>query len=843
MTEPKVFANVKETVAANPVGFLVSDCYKKALLFENEKHYFNWMQKKDEKHHCEILRTEKQKLYFDIDLKDYKESDDEIVHENLEKFMDTIIDHLNNRISRDLTRNDFITTDSSGYVDKEKTKYKFSFHVVVQRLCFSREDVRLLAKEIKKIATVFDKNIDVSVYKTGTSIQNFRLLYSSKENDSRVKYVYHDRDICYQYNENHFLRSLITYTEDCEFIEVGKMEKKKIDDTTKEKKKGKKQISIENLVDASLDNDEDDENEISLDQLTKTQNQKLNEMIITYLPGWKLSLSEKDKFCKTWYRFTRPQNQDCICPIHDKRHKAPKNDGYLIVSKALNVFFGCCKSSKDNEDEKPILLGSLDEDWIRDNFDSIDLSRESEKLIARFRKKYPDVEEAEKTQEFRDDWVNVVRKYVRFVSRAARLHIELNAVVVKSNENNLTLMKPSEFNSIHTRSYSSGYTLHPSLALSRTKNRVQKLVCIPTPEGKKETYDKTRVLNTFPGYKAKRVKQVDEKIIKPVLDHIKDTLVGSDKSEKKYNFVLDYFAWTVQNSDSPMMSLLFYDSLGRTGKSLFFEFMQTYVYGDKNSRQADFDKLCTQNTFLINQSRIFINECTVDGSMKKHMEKIKSTICDMQISIEDKYFKHINIDNHHVFVFATNNTGVYQMIVDNPPLADRFHRFCVSSTHRGDAKYFRNLSKMIKNQTCGDHFYTFLLNRNIDGFIPSERTYEQDDVEEHGDEMLPPIKQFFKNHITKGDHFYIKDKKDNNEVQRDEDFYYKEMVHKDKTYLIIENNNNLRQSFNMFARAHGLFEKNQASFLDDLRKVGFIDKKIGDMITKKRIIEKKKLDF
>lgn len=143
----------------------------------------------------EIILDKPQKLRFDIDIKNVKDSD---VKEPLELVLD-----FKKRLEEKLDTKILL------YISNDIEEKKFSCHMVVTGYyAQNHEECFSLCYVLHKLADkALIPYIDFAVY---NKTQSFRLEGSTKYGDSRYKYLYGNNDI-----SSHFEEGLITNVKDC----------------------------------------------------------------------------------------------------------------------------------------------------------------------------------------------------------------------------------------------------------------------------------------------------------------------------------------------------------------------------------------------------------------------------------------------------------------------------------------------------------------------------------------------------------------------------------------------------------------------------------------------------
>lgn len=159
------------------------------FVFNTQSLFEKWYLAKEVKNcHEVIFGKNKQRIKFDIDI-----INPVLTHNNVYKILNiiikTIIDTINTmyRIIDNIviSNKDLIVTESSGITDKG---YKYSFHIIIFTYAvYNNNEVKNITESvINNLPNEYKSYIDKN---TSKSIQNFRLLHSTKINSDRCKKV------------------------------------------------------------------------------------------------------------------------------------------------------------------------------------------------------------------------------------------------------------------------------------------------------------------------------------------------------------------------------------------------------------------------------------------------------------------------------------------------------------------------------------------------------------------------------------------------------------------------------------------------------------------------------
>ena len=178
-------------------------------LYSDFNDFYHYYKKLEIKSYFEVI-TKNQKLYFDIDISDEKVNDLKVKDDLIK----SIYLYFNEKLNIKLTEKDILIFTSHS---NDVKKYKKSYHIIIDNY-YVKSNL-----ENKKICNDIIQNIecvDKNVYK---SVQQFRLLHSSKMGANRPK-IYTSN--LYE-GINLFYRSLISEVRHCDLIDIKLEEKPK----------------------------------------------------------------------------------------------------------------------------------------------------------------------------------------------------------------------------------------------------------------------------------------------------------------------------------------------------------------------------------------------------------------------------------------------------------------------------------------------------------------------------------------------------------------------------------------------------------------------------------------
>ena len=213
-------------------------------------------------------------------------------------------------------------------------------------------------------------------------------------------------------------------------------------------------------------------------------------------------------------------------------------------------------------------------------------------------------------------------------------------------------------------------------------------------------------LNMYQGFQAKKVDEVDEKLIEPILTHIRSCWANDDLDVNDY--ILQWFRHLfTRPAEKSGTVLILYGQQG-SGKGILIDnFIIPFIYGDKVSCSTQGLTPIVQrfNSICMNKCFVCCNEVSSgENSFHDSFERLKSLITDPTMSIEKKGIDMFNdYPNFMNFIFTTNNYNSVKL-----GRGDRRY-VCLETSGRFCKKYeyFERLLASC-NQETADHFYTYI---------------------------------------------------------------------------------------------------------------------------------------
>lgn len=220
--------------------------------------------------------------------------------------------------------------------------------------------------------------------------------------------------------------------------------------------------------------------------------------------------------------------------------------------------------------------------------------------------------------------------------------------------------------------------------------------------------ENTDVLNVYPGRAAKNLHEYDEKIIEPILQHIKEVICSDN--EELYNYFLDWLGFVVQRPGKKTgVAILLFSDQGGAGKTILEEFIMK-MFGTKLSIAVEgLNRVVSKfNKHMRGKEFVCVNELvSAEKNFRETFDLLKALLTDEFLSCEAKGVDMQTEPNYVNIMCTTNNMSSIAM---THAMSRRMCCIKVSEHRVGDSAYFQKLGRALTS-TAADHFYTFLLYR------------------------------------------------------------------------------------------------------------------------------------
>lgn len=220
-------------------------------------------------------------------------------------------------------------------------------------------------------------------------------------------------------------------------------------------------------------------------------------------------------------------------------------------------------------------------------------------------------------------------------------------------------------------------------------------------------------INLFEGFAGKEVDAIDMSLVQPLLDHFFNIL--SNKDVEVFDYIINWQAHIVQHPDKKMGTAIVINGKQGTGKNIGWDAIAKFVIGLAHSISTqNIDQLTGRfNAHSAKAIFILAQEVTFAGAHKQN-QQLKSMITEDTVLLEKKGIDSIMVKSCSNYVFLSNMDDAVR--VEN---GDRRYVVVESSDERkGDFEYFANLAKITDNQEAMNHYFTYLLKKDLSKFNP-----------------------------------------------------------------------------------------------------------------------------
>ena len=215
-------------------------------------------------------------------------------------------------------------------------------------------------------------------------------------------------------------------------------------------------------------------------------------------------------------------------------------------------------------------------------------------------------------------------------------------------------------------------------------------------------------LNTWSGFKAQEVCDIDMDIVKVFTNHIRD--VWANGKEEHYKYLMSWIAQIIKHPEKKTDVAILLQGGQGSGKTLPCDILLERVFGRNIGMSSSGLGSLTQRFNGNTMSKIFckVDELSIvsNDSFSACFDKMKSLITDRHLQIEKKGMEHIMIDNHINFIMTTNHRHTVKIEGDDR----RYACFEVSEKYKQNNDYFADYLDVLDNDYAGDHIYTYFKN-------------------------------------------------------------------------------------------------------------------------------------
>jgi hypothetical protein len=189
-----------------------------------------------------------------------------------------------------------------------------------------------------------------------------------------------------------------------------------------------------------------------------------------------------------------------------------------------------------------------------------------------------------------------------------------------------------------------------------------------------------------------------------------------DDNETSYAYLTKFLAHMLQSPiEKPGVVPVLIGGQG-TGKGVFFQLLKA-IWSKTTLLVSNIDEVVGKfNAALERNYVVCMDEALFSGD-RKSLDRLKSTVTESTIRIEQKFLPSRTIESVHRFFAATNHDHFAH--IDNDDR--RFFFLRVSSSHQQDSKYFSELCDSFSDGKTLEGFVDYLLKLDLSDFYVRER--------------------------------------------------------------------------------------------------------------------------
>src|SRR5210317_79242 len=226
---------------------------------------------------------------------------------------------------------------------------------------------------------------------------------------------------------------------------------------------------------------------------------------------------------------------------------------------------------------------------------------------------------------------------------------------------------------------------------------------------------KRNELNTWAGFKAQEVNDVDMDLVNVFINHIRT--VWANNNEEHFKYLMSWIAQVIKHPEKKTDVAILLQGGQGSGKTLPCDILLEWVFGSNIAMSSSGLGSLTQRFNGNTMSKIF---CKVDelsvvdvNTFNACFDKMKSLITDRHLQIEKKGMEHIMIDNHINFIMTTNHRHTVKIEGDDR----RYACFEVSDKYKQDTDYFADFMDTLDNDEAGNDIYSYFKNYPEDEMV------------------------------------------------------------------------------------------------------------------------------
>jgi hypothetical protein len=192
-------------------------------------------------------------------------------------------------------------------------------------------------------------------------------------------------------------------------------------------------------------------------------------------------------------------------------------------------------------------------------------------------------------------------------------------------------------------------------------------------------------------------------------DYIRDIICSS--SEESYEYLIRFLAHMVQRpAEKPTVMIVMLGGQG-TGKGVFFSLLRA-IWPQTTLQISDIDHVIGGFNAQVERNYVICMDEALFAGDRKAMDRLKYTVSEPHIEIEQKYQPRRTIKSVHRFFAATNHQHFAHIEKDDR----RFIFLEVSASKQQDACFFRRIVAAIQDPSTVGALLYYLRRKDISTF-------------------------------------------------------------------------------------------------------------------------------
>lgn len=251
--------------------------------------------------------------------------------------------------------------------------------------------------------------------------------------------------------------------------------------------------------------------------------------------------------------------------------------------------------------------------------------------------------------------------------------------------------------------------------------------------------DSPDAINLWRGYGFEENESGDWSLMR---EHIRKVIANGKKD--RWDYIIKWFAWALQNPDKPCeVALILKSATHGTGKGMVLRAIRK-LFG-AHAMQISKAGLLTGrfNAHLAMTCFLFVDELTLADN--KESATLNSTLTEDAIPIEPKGVDAYMMPNHVKVAAASNQEHVVLVAGSDR----RFMVFEVSDKHARDIPYFKAINDQLEQGGYGRMLHD-LLAMDLDGWHPRNTAACSDDKDPEKVESAPPEIEWLAGYLDSG---------------------------------------------------------------------------------------------